>query len=111
VRVALDDFGTGYSSLAYLRQFPLDSVKIDRLFVQGLVDKPEDAAIIRAMIGLAHNLQLTLTAEGVETPGQLRFLREAGCDHAQGFLFSVPLPADEVPARIRDRYEIPDGGS
>jgi diguanylate cyclase (GGDEF)-like protein/PAS domain S-box-containing protein len=95
VRIALDDFGTGYSSLAYLRHFPLDTVKIDRSFVRDLDRNPEDASIVKAMIDLAHNLQLSLTAEGVETQAQLGFLREQGCDHAQGYFFSRPVPADE----------------
>jgi diguanylate cyclase (GGDEF)-like protein/PAS domain S-box-containing protein len=95
VRIALDDFGTGYSSLAYLRHFPLDTVKIDRSFVADLDKNPEDATIVKAMIGLAHNLQLSLTAEGVETRAQLDFLRAHGCDHAQGYFFGRPVPADE----------------
>ncbi|HEU4963495.1 MAG TPA: EAL domain-containing protein [Bacilli bacterium] len=95
ITIAIDDFGTGYSSLSYLKKFPIDSLKIDRSFVQDITDAEEDAQIARAIITLGHSLQLNVVAEGVETAGQLEFLRENGCDEMQGFYFSKPLPADE----------------
>lgn len=94
VRVSIDDFGTGYSSLSYLRRFPLSEIKIDRSFVQGLQTNQEDRAIVRAIVTLAHSLQLNVVAEGVAEVEQLQFLRQIGCDQYQGFLFSAPVPAD-----------------
>jgi EAL domain-containing protein (putative c-di-GMP-specific phosphodiesterase class I) len=94
VEVAIDDFGTGYSSLSYLRQFDFQTLKIDRSFVEGLVDDPRTAALARGLIGLAHNLGLKVTAEGVETMAQLEFLRLEGCDQIQGFLASRPVDAE-----------------
>jgi diguanylate cyclase (GGDEF)-like protein len=97
VHIALDDFGTGHSSLAYLKRFALDDLKIDRSFVQGLPDDTDDHAITRAIIAMAHSLQMRVVAEGVETLGQLAFLREQGCDEFQGFLASPPVPAAAFP--------------
>jgi EAL domain-containing protein (putative c-di-GMP-specific phosphodiesterase class I) len=91
-RVAIDDFGTGYSSLAYLKRLPVDYLKLDRAFVQDLETDSNDAAICTATIGLAHNMGLGVVAEGVETPGQQRFLANLGCDSFQGFLFSRAIP-------------------
>lgn len=96
VRVSLDDFGTGYSSLTQLRDFPLDRVKIDRSFVADMATKTDNAAIVGAIAALGASLGLRTTAEGVETEGQLAALRERGCTDAQGFLFSRPVPGDEV---------------
>lgn len=93
VEVALDDFGTGYCSLTYLRRLPVDAVKIDRSFVQGLLVNPADEAFVTTIIGLAHGLGLRVVAEGVERPEQLASLRRHGCDHWQGFLFARPMPA------------------
>jgi len=93
VSIALDDFGTGYSSLAYLWKFPFNTVKIDQSFVRGMENEPKAAAIVHTITSLGKVLDLTITAEGVETPEQARILKEAGCDQAQGFLFGRPLPA------------------
>jgi diguanylate cyclase (GGDEF)-like protein/PAS domain S-box-containing protein len=95
VRLAIDDFGTGHSSLAYLKQFPVQEVKVDRTFVQGIVESPVDSAIVRAVIDLANAMGIATVAEGVETKGQLAGLRVLGCPMAQGFYFSAPLRADD----------------
>jgi diguanylate cyclase (GGDEF)-like protein len=96
VRIAIDDFGTGHCSFGYLRQFPIDTLKIDRSFIQDLHADRNNAAIVSAIIVLAHALSLTLIAECVETPAQLSVLRSQGCDKIQGYLFSKPLPPEEL---------------
>jgi diguanylate cyclase (GGDEF)-like protein len=99
VKIALDDFGTGYSSLSYLRRFRFDRIKIDRSFVKEITS-PSAAAIIRAVAGLAAEMGIKVTAEGIETPEQLRLVRDYGCTHAQGFLFSRPAEAAHIHALL-----------
>ncbi|MDP9492474.1 MAG: EAL domain-containing protein, partial [Actinomycetota bacterium] len=98
VRLAIDDFGTGSSSLGYLREFPLDELRIDRTFIRGMSEDPEEGPVlVRAILGLARALHLDVIAEGIELPEQLTGLRESGCVTGQGFIFANPLP----PARSR----------
>jgi EAL domain-containing protein (putative c-di-GMP-specific phosphodiesterase class I) len=101
VRIAVDDFGTGYSSLAYLRRFPVDSLKIDRTFITGLELSSEERALTRTLIQLGKALGLQTLAEGVERHGQVRELQREGCDLAQGFLFARPLTADALEGFLR----------
>jgi diguanylate cyclase (GGDEF)-like protein/PAS domain S-box-containing protein len=108
VRIAVDDFGTGQAALAYLKRFPIDTLKIDRLFVISCAEDRQDAAIIRAVIGMAHNLGLEVVAEGVETDAQLAFLRANGCDTAQGYLLGKPMAADGV-SRLLGRQATANG--
>ena len=99
-RIAIDDFGTGWSSLAYLKRFPVSTVKIDRSFVEGLGRHGDDTAIVEAVAGLARTLDLTCVAEGVETAGQVAELRRIGCQNAQGYHYGRPMPADELAALV-----------
>jgi len=104
VLVSVDDFGTGYSSMSYLRRFPIDKLKIDRVFINEIASRPEDASIVSAIVSLAHSLRLKVVAEGVETPAQLDFLKTVGCDEYQGYHFSRPLPAPEFERVMRDLF-------
>jgi diguanylate cyclase (GGDEF)-like protein len=101
VRLAIDDFGTGYSSMSMMKRFPIDTIKIDRSFIRDLPQNSEDKAIAQAIIGMGKALGLTIVAEGVETSEQEEFLREHACDEIQGFLFSKPVPAENIPALLR----------
>jgi EAL domain-containing protein (putative c-di-GMP-specific phosphodiesterase class I) len=102
VRLELDDFGTGYSSLTYVRMFPIDALKIDRSFVQGLCKSTEDAAIVAAVISMGRALGVNVVAEGVESDDQASVLSKLGCTLAQGFLYSRPVSADALPELVAD---------
>jgi EAL domain-containing protein (putative c-di-GMP-specific phosphodiesterase class I) len=103
VKFSIDDFGTGYSSLAYLSTLPFDSLKIDRSFVSGMTEKPQNVEIVRAVLTLGHSLGKTIIAEGIETAEQLSMLQAIGVDMGQGYLLSRPLRADQVPALLHPR--------
>lgn len=101
IQLAIDDFGTGYSNLAYLKHYPIDSLKIDRMFVEDMCNNSDDAAIVRAAIGMAQTLGRSVTAEGVETEEQARYLDELGCHVLQGYYFARPMPADEMTELLK----------
>jgi diguanylate cyclase (GGDEF)-like protein/PAS domain S-box-containing protein len=101
VKIALDDFGTGYSSLSYLRSFPFDKIKIDRSFVQALTADASALSLVQTIVAMGHNLDLLVTAEGVETEHQLNLLRQEGCDEVQGFLLGRPMPPDDIEDYLR----------
>jgi EAL domain-containing protein (putative c-di-GMP-specific phosphodiesterase class I) len=112
VQLAIDDFGTGWSSLSYLRRFPVDSLKIDRSFVEEIAAGAADVPIVRAIISMGRNLRLRVVAEGVETAAQLAFLRAEHCNEGQGFYFSRPMTADEFAKRLETGIEqFPAGAS
>jgi diguanylate cyclase (GGDEF)-like protein/PAS domain S-box-containing protein len=100
--LAIDDFGTGYSSLAYLQRFPIQKLKIDRSFIHDIQNDSNDAAIAKSIIGLAHNMQMVVIAEGVENSYQIEWLRNKGCDQAQGFLYAKPMPAEQLESYFID---------
>ncbi|WP_052002795.1 EAL domain-containing protein [Microvirga sp. BSC39] len=102
VQIALDDFGTGYASLTHLKEFAVDHIKIDRSFVRDIEEDPDDEAIVAAVVGLGRGLNLQVTAEGVETVGQVQRLREMGCDNAQGFFYAKAVAASEVPSLVEE---------
>jgi diguanylate cyclase (GGDEF)-like protein len=106
IRVAMDDFGTGYSSLSYLQQFPFDILKIDQCFIRKIDQNPKNAAIAQAIIMMAHQLNLRVIAEGVETPAELAFLQENGCDDLQGYLFSPPVNAKIFTQMLQSKQSL-----
>jgi len=100
LEISIDDFGTGYSSLSYLKRFPINKLKIDKSFVDDIATHPDDAAIVKAIIAMAHGLSMKVVTEGVETKEQLDFLRQHGCEQYQGYFFSKPLPSAEIAAKF-----------
>jgi CheY-like chemotaxis protein len=102
IKISIDDFGTGYSSLAYLKRFPIDKLKIDIAFVREVTSNPDDAAIVLAIINMAHSLKLKVIAEGVEKDAQLSYLRRHDCDEMQGYYFSRPLPEGDFVQMLRE---------
>ncbi len=100
VRISMDDFGTGYSSLSYLRTFPFDGLKIDRSFLNKLVESDDNMSIIQAIVGLGRALSLTVTAEGIETAEHLQLLKAVSCDEGQGYFLSRPLSMDAFSALV-----------
>ena len=107
IEISIDDFGTGYSSLNYLKSFPIDTLKIDRSFISQVTSNNQDAAIAKAIIAMAHSLQLKVIAEGVETAAQLAFLCEEGCQVFQGYFYSPPLPAAEFAQFLAAKKPLP----
>ena len=103
IKLALDDFGTGYSSFGRLKDFPVDSIKIDRSFVKDMTSKQSDAAIAKAIVAMAHSLDIKVLAEGVETPGQLKYLDRYGCDLFQGFYCAPALNGEEFVKFVHKR--------
>ena len=101
VRLSLDDFGTGYSSLSYLRRFPMDTLKIDRSFVQNLPSNPENLEIVRTIMSLARNLGMDVVAEGAETAEEVAYLKALDCDFGQGYFFSKPLNSEGADDLLR----------
>jgi len=108
VSIALDDFGTGYSSLNYLRRFPIDTLKVDRSFIEDVDKNPQDEQIVAAIVAMAHAMNLRVVAEGVETRDQLRVVSENDCDLIQGFLFSRPAPAEQILQGAQNQGPYPD---
>jgi EAL domain-containing protein (putative c-di-GMP-specific phosphodiesterase class I) len=102
VKISIDDFGTGFSSFNYLKQFPVDTLKIDRSFVQGIPNNSKDETIVKTMISLAHNLNINVVAEGIETIEQLQFFQQNICDEGQGFFFSKPDLAKNLAKKVQD---------
>jgi EAL domain-containing protein (putative c-di-GMP-specific phosphodiesterase class I) len=111
VRITLDNFGTGYSSLSYLHRFPIDTLPVARSFVREITSDDNDAAIVRATVGLARSLGMKILTKGVETEEQLALLRAWGCDMMQGYLFSKPLPPDELAELLREGRSLPAAGT
>jgi len=105
LRLAIDDFGTGYSSLSHLKRLPLDKVKIDREFIHDVLDDPNDATIVKAIIQLSNSLNLEVIAEGVETLEQEQYLRQYGCTEGQGFYYSKPITSDDFISLLEKQKE------